>query len=349
MQIYNTFLKKYSTIFHYQQSVRVKLLYSLCGGRGIMRLQNGTKAGLWFGLKNLHKINRNLKSTTTLTVLNLQNMVSIWSSERVQEHTRMEPNTAHFRLPASQQHPRSVHTWHRDKLTTHIHFIKTKTQSIQWAGNWKSFSFELLRAVQSLPADSTGGLGHLYSRRMPFLSPCSPFLPLSSISVYLPSRIHSPLLTASHPPFSRSRLSLHLIYIFVLFIYISINLESTCDRLRARFPDVRREQNPGMCGAFAFAVELHHLFLIHFASFTSSPPPAPFFPIRSLLPQQMFSNGGKRVKTAAQSATRETIGRRSWEITVVGGGHWKLQRQNRRVLSLSFFSSSPSVALSSLS
>lgn len=90
--------------------------------------------------------------------------------------------------PPSPPPPHSFHTWHIDKLAPHIHFIKMKTQSIQWAGNWKSFSLGLLRVVQSLPADCRKGpgcSGHLYSRRLPFLSPCSPISPLWSTSVYL--------------------------------------------------------------------------------------------------------------------------------------------------------------------
>lgn len=60
------------------------------------------------------------------------------------------------------------------------------------------------------------------------------------------------------------------------------------------------------------------------------------FAICLLPPHQMFSNGGKQVKTPQQNATRETISTRSGEITVAGSGHWKLQRQNRGVLSFSF-------------
>lgn len=99
--------------------------------------------------------------------------------------------------------PHSFHTWRRDKLTPRIHFIKMKTQSIQWAGNWKSFSLELLRVVQSLPADSREGPGC----RQPFIFQ-TPALPLSlqcnltsglSLSISL-LWIHFSLLRKSNPP-----------------------------------------------------------------------------------------------------------------------------------------------------
>ena len=99
------------------------------------------------------------------------------------------------KIPSPRRPPHSFHTWHRDKRTTRIHFIKMKTQSIQWAGNWKSFSLELLRVVQSLPADSTGGPGCRQPFCIPDACPSSLLAAFPSISVYLPS-----LLTTSRPP-----------------------------------------------------------------------------------------------------------------------------------------------------
>lgn len=138
-------------------------------------------------------------------------------------HTHAQNQT---KLCIEPRPPCSFHTWHRDKLTTRIHFIKMKTQSIQWAGNWKSFSLELLRVVQSLPADSTGGRGC----RQPFVFN-TPALPLSlqphlTSFVYLclssVSRCTFSLLTTSHPPtatnHSRSRLSLRLQNILIFII-----------------------------------------------------------------------------------------------------------------------------------
>lgn len=76
--------------------------------------------------------------------------------------------------------------------------------------------------------------------------------------------------------------------------------------------------------------QLSHIFF--FLDFCAPHPP----PICLLPSHQMFSNGGKQVKTPQQNATRETISTCSGEITVAGNGHWKLQQQNRGVLSFSF-------------
>lgn len=78
----------------------------------------------------------------------------------------------------------------------------------------------------------------------------------------------------------------------------------------------------------AFHISFSWIFRLIFFS--------PRFAICLLPPHQMFSNGGKQVKTPQQNATRETISTRSGEITVAGSGHWKLQQQNRGVLSFSF-------------
>lgn len=205
----------------------------------------------------------------------------LWRVE-VQEHTNMHTHTQNQTLCTSDclslPAPRSFHTWHRDKLTTRIHFIKMKTQSIQWAGNWKSFSLELLRVVQSLPADSTGGHGC----RQPFVfnTPALPlslqphltsfvYLRLSSFSAFTFS-----LLTTSHPPIetklSRSCLSLHLrkILIFIyllLFIYISFHLENTCSRHGTLYFKPSTTTIKCTCGLFVFAIELQPLFHIFFS------------------------------------------------------------------------------------
>ena len=87
---------------------------------------------------------------------------------------------------------------------------------------------------------------------------------------------------------------------------------------------------------FFFAIEHRLLFHISFSWIFRLIFFSPRFAICLLPPHQMFSNGGKQVKTPQQNATRETISTRSGEITVAGSGHWKLQQQKRGVLSFSF-------------
>lgn len=202
--------------------------------------------------------------------------------------------------------------------------------------------------MQSLPADSTGGRGC----RQPFVF-STPALPLS-LQPHLTSFVYlclSPfsgctfsLLATSHPPIetklSRSRLShtvsgkdLYISYLFTFHLTWRTLLTDTALSVSSHPP---QPLNALVVCLFVFAIELQLLFHIFFSWIFR----LIFFPPSSICllpPHQMFSNGGKQVKTPQQNATRETISARSGEITVAGSGHWKLQRQNRGVLSFSFF------------
>lgn len=234
------------------------------------------------------------------------------------------------------QPPHRFHTWLEDKLTTRFHFIKMKTQSIQWAGNWKSFSLELLRVLQSLPVDSTGGPGC----RQPFVFK-TPALPLS-LQPHFTSFVYLCLSSFSRFTFPFSQHPIHLwklfllghvsktilektyIYIFKIYLHlISLNTALSLPR-----------HPPQLLKALVVCLFVLLSFNFYFIFFL----PHLFFspPICLLPPHLMFSNVEKQVKTPQQNATRDTISTCSGEITVAGSGHRKLQQQNRGVLSFSF-------------
>lgn len=76
------------------------------------------------------------------------------------------------------------------------------------------------------------------------------------------------------------------------------------------------------------------LLVFFFFFFPSALPSS--LPFACSLHTRCFQMEGNKLKRRGRNATGETISARSGEITVAGAGRWKLQQQNRGVLS-SFF------------
>lgn len=190
--------------------------------------------------------------------------------------------------------------------------------------------------MQSLPVDSSrvgvavrgGGFAgsHLHSARPPFLSrrsPAPPFffsrLCLSSVSrcdTHLQppgqvSSLHPPVINTSH----------------------GCVLASTAASRRARFCLATELQPPFRTFSF-FQNVLAPAFSVIF--FSLCPPLPSSLPFACSLHTRCFQMEGNKLKRRGRNATGETISTRSGEITVAGAGRWKLQQQNRGVLS-SFF------------
>lgn len=223
--------------------------------------------------------------------------------------------------------------------------------------------------MQSLPADSTGGGGHLHSTCLPFLSPCSPILPLPSISAYLlsPDAPFSPLTTSPPPTATQhpgSRLSRHLrrrLFVCLLFISNCFQAENTCRRHSFHFVKLSSSAVKHTHGLFVplfvIVLELQTLFhtfsllFFFFFVFFASSCLFPLTPVCELPPHQMFLNGGKQVKTPQQNAARASV---SIISLYFGGNKGSRQRPlevaaaKREVFCLFLFSS-PSVPPSSLS
>ena len=130
---------------------------------------------------------------------------------------------------------------------------------------------------------------HLYSTRLPFLSPCSPILPLFVYLCLSPSSgCTFSLLTTSHPPIeaklSRQCLSLHLrktpIFVHLLFIYISFHPENTCNRHGTLCFEPSNTASKCTCSLFVCFLLLSSssYFIFPFPGFFASSfsPPLPF-------------------------------------------------------------------------
>lgn len=180
---------------------------------------------------------------------------------------------------------------------------------------------------------------HLYSRHLPFLSPCIPTLPLWSISVYVPS-LNSFFPFSQHPA--------HL-WIFFLICYVFLSI------LRKIFY---------MYCLFTFHFFWRALTIVLVHSLSSCPPrllktlvvclfcslasTATYIYVSCcifhliflfLLPISLLDShrkiskgcGKKNFKVPQQKTARETISTRSGEITVAGSGWWTLPQPNRHV------------------